>query len=224
MKTTKWDLLLSLVLAAFVLPLLSATSASAAVIPTTYMVQLKELRQNAPAGTMVTFELHEDATCSSLIASDTLDIDDVPIKQKVKTQKPRQGSKALSLVELHHVFSVTPTAGADLFVRVTGSGMVAPAVLGDCQPQEPAPGGSPGPGLTCTKRTTTTVVGLVASASCLPGEIVVGGGVNCSFSPVNLSVSHTAPAALNITEGWAGGMTGLSCGGAVVVWAICCVP
>jgi hypothetical protein len=116
--------------------LLAAGLATAATIPTTYLVDEAELKRSASAGTNLTFELYTDASCTVLIATDMVDVDAVTVKERVKTRNVRGGAKPLKLVELHHVFAASPTPGADLFVKVTGSGIDASAV-GDCQAQEP---------------------------------------------------------------------------------------
>ena len=128
-------------LAAACMVMAVANAGFASTIPGSYTVDAKDLKGNAPAGTMITFELHEDAACSAAIASDTVDIDDVVVVESLKTAKVKGGAKRAQTARLNHVFTgVSPSAGADLFVRVSASAGIT-AVDGACQAQEPFGGG-----------------------------------------------------------------------------------
>jgi hypothetical protein len=146
--------------------LLAASLAVAATIPTSYFVDEKELRSNAPAGTMLTFELHADPNCTAAITSETVDVDDVTVKERVKTRNVSGGAKPLKLVELNHVFTASPTPGTDLYVKVTGSGIDANAV-GACQAQEPF-----GSSLSACTMVPRPGVGVVAAYGTPPGANV----------------------------------------------------
>jgi hypothetical protein len=111
--------------------------ASAATIPVEYTVDAKDLKKNAPAGTMITIELHTDAACDATIATQVIDIDSLAIVEAVKSAKIAGGAKRTKLVRLHYVFTnVVQATDTDLFVRVTAASGITP-VGGSCQAQEP---------------------------------------------------------------------------------------
>jgi hypothetical protein len=115
---------------------LAAQVASAATVPVEYTVDAKDLKKNAPAGTMVTIELHANAACTSLIATQTVDIDSLQV-DAVKPFKVAGGTKRTNFARLHSTFAgVNPLADTDLFVKVTAATGITP-VGGACQVQEP---------------------------------------------------------------------------------------
>jgi len=121
---------------------LSAGTASAAEIPTSYVVDAKALKKNAPAGTTLTFSLYSDPTCSTLIASEIVNVEDVLLREQIKPLKiAGDTNSAKPLVELRHTFTASPAGGTDLYVSATAS--VAAAIdtsttlLGACQTQSP---------------------------------------------------------------------------------------
>ena len=122
---------------------------SAATIPVDYTVDSKDLKKNAPAGTMVTIELHQTADCSAAIATQTVDIASIQIIEAIKPAKIAGGTKRPKFARLNFVFTgVNPLPG-DLFVKVTAPSGITP-VGGTCQAQEPygpvlGPTGATGP-------------------------------------------------------------------------------
>jgi BclB C-terminal domain-containing protein len=119
--------------------------ASAAEIPTSYVVDEKALKKNAPAGTTVTFGLYSDETCTALVDSETENIENVALRERIKPLKVAGDTIAVkNLVELRHTFTASPAAGADLYVQATASVPAAidttTTLLGACQAQEPAAG------------------------------------------------------------------------------------
>jgi hypothetical protein len=118
-----------------------ASSAPAAIVPTRYLVDEGALKKTE-AGSGLEFELYDDPSCAIPIATSVVDIADVTVKARVSTYKLKKGPKPLKLVELQHTFVASPTAGASLFVRVTGGGIDSSAV-GQCQAQPPFGAASP---------------------------------------------------------------------------------
>jgi hypothetical protein len=116
---------------------LAAQVASAATVPVEYTVDAKDLKKNAPAGTMITIELHGNAACTSLIATQTVDIESLPVIDAVKSAKISGGAKRANFARLHSSFAnVNPLADTDLFVKITAATGITP-VGGACQLQEP---------------------------------------------------------------------------------------
>jgi hypothetical protein len=92
------------------------------------------LRRNAPAGTMLTAELHDNASCTSLIATQTVAVETIVIRERIFPSKVKSAtSQPPKAVRLYFTFSATPTPGADLFLKVTGTGVTP--VGGTCQLQ-----------------------------------------------------------------------------------------
>lgn len=130
---------------------LIAATAMGVTIPTTYVVNERDLRLNAPAGTTLVFELYEEDTCTGApIDSDTVLIEEVKLLERIKGLKPRYGVvPAVRGAELRHVFTdAVPSPGTDLFVKVTcpllPAAIVIPSGFSDCQAQQPFGGGEDG--------------------------------------------------------------------------------
>ncbi len=66
----------------------------AANLPVTYTVNETVLRKQAPAGTLLTFELHADGACSSAIHSETVAVEDPALViERVKVLRVRGGTR-----------------------------------------------------------------------------------------------------------------------------------
>lgn len=118
---------------------LSSSFAFAAEVPVSFFTLAKELRQDARAGTLITFSLYDEDSCSSVpLASETLDINAVDVMQVVQNSRVRgDDASTKKLIELHHVMNVVAAPGTDLYLQVTGTGIVSPSDPGGCQAQEP---------------------------------------------------------------------------------------
>ncbi len=125
-----------------ILVLLAPLVAQAADLPVRYTVDEKQLK-NAISGTNLTFEIYSDATCTTLADSTVVTIDNVGIRERIKQFKPRSGAVQLKVVELHQTF-LGVTATGNLFLKVTGTGVVP--VGGACQAQAAAVAGGGGDG------------------------------------------------------------------------------
>lgn len=129
--------------------LLVAQLASASVIPTSYFVSLRDLKRNAPAGTLVTFSLYNNSSCTGTpLAADAVDIDTVLLlKERVTGFRPKKSAfRVVKAVALHHEFTVTPNPSGDLFVKAeSGAGVIVTTDTGGpCQAQAPVSGGTIG--------------------------------------------------------------------------------
>jgi hypothetical protein len=119
-------------------------------IPVAYDVQDKPLKKNAPAGTMVTFELHGASDCSdSAIASQSFAIEAIVIEElkRLVPKKTAHSSKPPATDTLHAVLTgINPPANS--FVKVTSATSGAIVPVGDtCQAQAEVAGltGATGP-------------------------------------------------------------------------------
>jgi len=123
MPALAWSLLL----------VLAASSAFAADVRVTYLVDGKALKAAAPAGTVLTFELHTTNACSAAVASDAVNVEDVTLLEQVKTAAVKSGPKPpKNVLEVRHILTgVTPAPV--FYLRVTGTGVSA--VGGACQLQ-----------------------------------------------------------------------------------------
>jgi hypothetical protein len=104
--------------------------ANAADVPVSYLVDAVALK-SASAGTMLTFELSSDSSCTPVAASGVFDIDDVTVLA-VKRFKPAGGTKPPKTAELRAVVVGVSTPG-HLYLRVTGTGVTP--IAGACQAQ-----------------------------------------------------------------------------------------
>jgi microcystin-dependent protein len=123
--------------------LLLARGAAAAILPTSFVVGERAMKKALSAGDLVTAELFDDAACTSLVGSQTLPIEDVEVRERVKPYKVKGApTKPVNTVRLYFTFDLSALPTGDLSLRVTSP--VAGAVVGipgDCQPQEPLDGG-----------------------------------------------------------------------------------
>ncbi len=143
---------------AVVLTLLAAASAAhAADVRVAYLVDAKALKAGAPAGTVLTFEVHASAACNAAVASAVVNVEDVTLLATVRAAGVTAGPKPRKqMIEMRHVLTgVAPQTA--FYLRVTGSGIVP--VGGACQLQHASLGAT---GVT------------VPPASCPPDAVVAG--------------------------------------------------
>ncbi len=121
--------LLSMILAV-VVSLVPSAPARALDVPVVYAVDGVALK-DAVAGTMLTWELHGDSTCSDLLHTTTTAIDDAMIVA-LKRSKVRGGVKPPKTSELRMTLAGV-TAPGHVHLKVTGTGVTP--VGGACQAQ-----------------------------------------------------------------------------------------
>lgn len=107
--------------------------ASAADLPVSYLVEEKPLKA-AVAGTSLAFELYSDNTCTTLVQSVPVNVENVTVLSKLKQMTPKGDVKLPNTVELRHTLSGVGPAAAR-YLKVTGSGVVP--VGAGCQAQGP---------------------------------------------------------------------------------------
>jgi hypothetical protein len=112
--------------------------ARAADLQVTYTVQEKQLKA-AIATTPLTFELHGNGTCTALVQSTAVAVENVSLITKLKQFTPKNDTKLPNTVELRTVLAGVAPA-APLYLKVTGTGVVP--VGGACQVQAAAGLGS----------------------------------------------------------------------------------
>lgn len=207
--------------------LLAISIAQAATLPVSYTVDSKPLKTGAPDGTMLTVELYENSLCSGVpLASESVAIGDFGITELLKQFKAKGATTTPPKVTRLNLTmeGVTPTSGADLFLKVSGSGVTP--VGGDCQAQVSAgPEGSEGPpGPTGPSGTTACAVVPTAcptlsscSSSCAAGQQVVGGGCSCgSVGSATLRRSFPVEGSPDL---WSCNCTGVD---NLIAYAVCC--
>ncbi len=105
--------------------------AIAADIPVTFTTKEKDLK-SALAGTQLTFALYRDAACTDQVYSTIVNVENVALITKIKQFTPKNDTKLPSTVALQHTLTGV-TAHGNLFLKVTGSGIIP--VAGACQAQ-----------------------------------------------------------------------------------------
>lgn len=127
--------------AALAITFLAPNAAAAAELPAGYLVEEKPLKA-AVAGTPLSFELYSDNTCTTLVDSVAVDVEDVTILSRLKQMTPQGDTKLPNTVELRTTLAgVTP--GTATYLKVTDAGGAVVPVGGACQAQ--AGGGAAGP-------------------------------------------------------------------------------
>lgn len=120
--------------------LLLAASASAVSLPTSFVVEKKPLRHGLVASDMLTADLYGDEACTALVASQTVMLDAVPLRESVKSihVKRGNGEDAHRLARLHFAFDVAAVSAGALYLEVSSAvpGAVVP-FPDTCQPQGP---------------------------------------------------------------------------------------
>jgi hypothetical protein len=109
-------------------------------VPTRYLVQDAPLRAGAPSGTNLTFDLFDDAACTSMVASQVVAIDAVTVVSRLKSLVPRGGTRPPKSDELLLTIAGAPEDGP-LYLRVTGPGVTPIGTA--CQVQAAGPVAAP---------------------------------------------------------------------------------
>jgi hypothetical protein len=125
MQTIRWSLSTGLLLS------LAVLTADAATITVSYNVDDKALKA-APAGTVLTFELHADAACTSLLSSHAVNVENVDLIERLKLYAVKGAPKPPKTARMTHALTGA-TPGPTQFLEVTGTGVTP--VGGACQPQ-----------------------------------------------------------------------------------------
>src|SRR5689334_20691142 len=96
---------------------LSAAPASAIELPVDYQVYAKNLKADAPAGTVLTFELHTDPTCNSAFYTAPIAIEAVEVAiEQVKLAKVSGGPTPPKSATIHTVLTGVP-ASAQIWLK-----------------------------------------------------------------------------------------------------------
>jgi len=116
---------------------LVSSGVSAVITPTSFLAQEKPLKKGLAASDTVTATLYSDPSCTTFVASQTIAIESVEVRERMKplkieaaVVKPQKG------VWLHFTFSPASIPTGGLYLAVTSG--VAGAVVGipsDCQQQ-----------------------------------------------------------------------------------------
>lgn len=107
-------------------------AAQAANLPVSYLVNLKTLKESAPAGTALTFTLYSDTGCTTQVAQETVNVENVNIIESLKLLTPRGATRPPQTARI--TATLTGVSGpANLYLTVTGTGITS--VGGACQPQ-----------------------------------------------------------------------------------------
>jgi hypothetical protein len=138
---------------------LVAPLAHAADLPARYTVDEKQLKA-ALAGTNMTFSLYSDATCTALVSSTVIAIENVDLLGRIKPFNPKNAPKKKNTVEMRATLTGVP-ATPSLYLTVTGTGVTP--VGGACQVQ--ASGLSGGSGQLLVKDGNNATVGVYDGAS-----------------------------------------------------------
>jgi len=121
----------------------AVSRADAADLPVSYLVEEKPLKA-AAAGTPLAFELYSDNTCTTLVESVPVNVENVTILSKLKQMTPKDDTKLPNTVELRTTLTgITPEAA--VYLKVTDSGGAVVPVAGPCQAQASGVVGAPGP-------------------------------------------------------------------------------
>src|SRR5262245_59339125 len=116
---------------ATILGLLLGAGRAHADLPVSYTVDQNVLRL-AVAGTSLALELHADATCTSLLQTVTVPVEEIALIERVRRFKIRGAAPVPRVARLTHVIA-TPPSSPTYFLKVTGNGIIP--VGGECQPQ-----------------------------------------------------------------------------------------
>jgi len=134
-------------LATLLVTLLAPAAARAADVRVSYLVNGAELKNNAVAGTPLTFELHTTSACAAAVATAVVNVENVDLLEALKAVGAKNGPKPPKQTEIRWTLTgVTPAPS--FFLEVTGTGVVP--VGGACQLQYASGGGTlPPPPLSC---------------------------------------------------------------------------
>jgi len=190
--------------------LLTFALASAGDLPVTYSVEEKPLKTLGLAGTPLTFTLYSDGACSQQIHQAVVPIDEVELISRLKRLTPKGGLKGPTTNDLRTTLPGV-TAGGNLYLTVTGTGVVPSAAT--CQAQAAAV--QLPPGLTITVRDSTgavfgiptdpfggsgiqvVVAGIAGAIGAYPSGFDEGGGVPLYYASPDCSGTGQMAAASN---------------------------
>ena len=106
--------------------------AQGADLPVSYLVNLNALRASAPAGTPLTFALYIDDACTTQVASQVVNVENVNVIEWLIRVTPTGATPAPRTARLTATLNGV-TAGGNLYLTVTGPGIKP--VGGTCQVQ-----------------------------------------------------------------------------------------
>ena len=106
--------------------------AQGADLPVSYLVNLNALRASAPAGTPLTFALYIDDACTTEVASQVVNVENVNVIECLIQVRPTGATPAPRTARLTATLNRV-TAGGNLYLTVTGPGIQP--VGGTCQVQ-----------------------------------------------------------------------------------------
>ena len=191
---------------------LTAASAWAGDVPVQYDADLKAFKKGVDAETVLRFELFDDASCNNEIDQMDFDGSEVTVEQ-VKPLKVKGGDKPSQRARISAVIEdAVESDGYFLTVRVPGENDVIVPVGPECQAQAAGtagPQGPEGPAGTFSAGFCQRIAGnsisfnplsggvedQTSTATCDPGDVVVGGGqgVNQASSDQTCVVLENAP-------------------------------
>jgi hypothetical protein len=118
----------------FLAVMLGLGVASGIDVPAQYLVDLKDLKSNAPPGTALTFQLYGDSGCTTATGTPVVvNVENVDLIEQVKPLRLAGGTKPPKLARLNHLLSGMP-AESSYFLKVTASAGITPSG-GSCQSQ-----------------------------------------------------------------------------------------
>jgi hypothetical protein len=113
--------------------------AAAADVPVSYTVDEKPLKA-ASAGTSLAFEVYGNATCTTLVHTAAVPIEDVSLLVRLKQLTPKNDAKLPNTVELRATLPGVPVPGP-YYLKVTDVGGTIVPVGSSCQAQAAGAGG-----------------------------------------------------------------------------------
>lgn len=118
---------------------LAAAPVAAGDFPTSYRVVQKDFKKGAVAGDQLSFTLFSDALCTDIVAQELVLAEDVELLSRLKLNRVKGGPKPPKVTELRHTLTdVDPSQ--DVFLEVTGPGVVPVGLSCQAQQATPRPG------------------------------------------------------------------------------------
>ena len=106
--------------------LLAPVMVRAADLPVSFTVEEKVLKKQAPAGTLLTFELSTNSACTPAVHTETVAVESVTFIERLKLLKVKGGPNPPRLARIHHVLAgVIAEPEGSFFLKVTGVGVSA---------------------------------------------------------------------------------------------------
>src|SRR5262249_46237705 len=102
----------------------SPASAWASDLKVTYLVDLRSLQKNTPAGTPLTFNVYRDATCTTLAKSQQVNVENVTLIEQPKPVRLKGAPKPPSVAQIEFTITAVPP-GPTFYATVTGLGIVS---------------------------------------------------------------------------------------------------